>query len=154
MNMTTHTLPLVRSSLVVALAMACWSPLQSRSAEPTQEEMTMDDKMMDHCREMKDQKQRMQADIQAQNAELRQQVATMNNAAADQKVPLIAALLSTMVEQRIAMDARGAKMERDMMQHMMQHAEMGKDSVSGCPMMKGMADMGGRNPPAPQQPGN
>lgn len=50
-----------------------------------------------------------------------------------------------MVEQRITMDARKAKMEEEMMKHMMQHVmqymQMGKDSISQCPMMKGMKDM-------------
>jgi hypothetical protein len=43
-----------------------------------------------------------------------------------------------MEEQRIAMDARKAKMEDEMMKHMMEHMQMGKKSMSQCPMMKGM----------------
>ena len=39
------------------------------------------------------------------------------------------------------MDARKAKMEEAMMQHMMQHMQMGKESLSQCPMMKGMKTM-------------
>jgi hypothetical protein len=46
-----------------------------------------------------------------------------------------------MVEQRITMDARKAKMEEEMMKHMMQHMQMGKESMSQCPMMKGMKGM-------------
>jgi hypothetical protein len=30
-----------------------------------------------------------------------------------------------------------------MMKHMMQHMRMGKESMSQCPMMKSMTDMGG-----------
>ncbi len=39
------------------------------------------------------------------------------------------------------MDARKAQMEKAMMQHMMQHMQMGKESISQCPMMKSMKDM-------------
>jgi len=49
-----------------------------------------------------------------------------------------------MAEQRVAMDARKAKMDEEMMQHM----QMGKDSMSQCPMMKdmkGMKDMGDKS---------
>ena len=53
---------------------------------------------------------------------------------------LMAGVLTNMVEQRIAMDARKAQMEEAMMQHMMQHMQMGKESMSQCPTMKGMKD--------------
>jgi hypothetical protein len=56
---------------------------------------------------------------------------------------LMAGVLTHMVEQRIAMDARKAQMEEAMMKHMMQHMRMGKESMSQCPMMKSMTDMGG-----------
>jgi hypothetical protein len=59
------------------------------------------------------------------------------------KVGLIAAILTKMTEQRIAMDARKAKMQEEMMKHMMQHMQMGKESMSQCPMMKEMKDMKG-----------
>jgi len=38
------------------------------------------------------------------------------------------------------MDARKAKMEEEIMKHMMQHMQMGKKSLSQCPMMKGLKD--------------
>ena len=43
---------------------------------------------------------------------------------------LMGAVLNHSVEQRIAMDARKAKMEKKMMKHMMQHMQMGKESIS------------------------
>jgi hypothetical protein len=33
------------------------------------------------------------------------------------------------------------KMHEEMMLHMMQHMQKGKESMSQCPMMKGMMDM-------------
>jgi hypothetical protein len=90
---------------------------------------------------MKEQKQIMAEDMKAQDAELTNQIAKMNRAPKDKKVNLMAAVITQMVEQRITMDARKAKMEEEMMLHMMQHMQMGKESMSECPMMKDMKDM-------------
>ena len=99
--------------------------------------------MMDACKEMKEQKEKMKEDMKAQDAELTEQIAKMNSAPEDKKVGLMAAVITGMTEQRIAMDVRKAKMEDEMMKHMMQHMEMGKESMAQCPMMKGMKDMKG-----------
>jgi len=37
------------------------------------------------------------------------------------------------------MDVRRAKLEDGMMRHWMQHTQLGKDSMSQCPMCKGEA---------------
>jgi hypothetical protein len=139
----TNTNLVICSSLALALvlAVAIWSPVPVQSAEPADGKMMMDGKMMERCQAMKEQKQKMMADMKAQNAELTEQVAEMNSAPVDKKMSLMAAVITHMVEQRIAMDARMAKMQDEMMQHMMQHMQMGKDSMSQCPMMKGMKDM-------------
>ena len=136
MKKQTHTNLLIRSSLALALALAIWSPVQAQPAEGM-----MEGKMMERCQEMKEQKQKMMADMKAQDAELTEQLAKMNSAPEDKKMGLMAAVLTHMVEQRTAMHARKAKMEEEMMQHMMQHMQMGKESMSQCPMMKGMKDM-------------
>jgi hypothetical protein len=83
------------------------------------------------------QKQRLKEDMKAQDAQLTEQIADMNRAPADRKTYQMAAVVTHMMEQRIAMDARKAKME----EAMMQHRRMGKESMSQCPMMKGMKDM-------------
>jgi len=98
--------------------------------------------MMERCEEMKEQKQKMKEDIEAQNAQLTEQLAEMNRAPKNKKMDLMAAALTQMVEQRIAMDARKANMEEEMMEHMMQHMQMGKESMSKCPMMTRMKEMG------------
>ncbi len=97
-------------------------------------------KMMKDCQEMKEQKEKMKKDMKAQDAKLTEQLAAMNRAPKDKKVDLMAAFLTNMVEQRIAMDARKAQMEDEMMKHMMQHMQMGKESMAQCPMMKDMED--------------
>jgi len=97
--------------------------------------------MMERCQEMMQQRQKMMEDMKAQDAELTEQVATMNRAPENQKLGLMAAVLTRMVEQRTAMNAQMEKMQARMMQHMMEHMQMGKESMAQCPMMKGMNDM-------------
>ena len=127
--------------------------LPAQSSEPSEVKSLAEPKMMERCKEMMEQKQKMMEDMKAQDAQLTQQLSEMNGAPEDKKTDLMAALLTQMVEKRIAMDARKAKMEEEMMQHMMQHMQMGKGSMSQCPMMKGMEGMkgmdgktGGRSP--------
>ena len=141
MKKQTNTNLVIRSSLALALALAIGSPVQAQSAEPAEGKSMTEAKMMERCQEMKKQKQKMEEDMKAQDAELTEQLAKMNSAPEDKKMSLMAAVLTHMVEQRITMDARKAKMEEEMMQHMMQHMQMGKESMSQCPMMKGMKDM-------------
>ena len=130
------------SSFAFALALAIWSPIQSQAAEPA-DGKTMDGKMMECCKEMKEQKQKMMADMKAQDAELTEEVAKMNSAPEDKQMSLMAAVITRMVEQRTAMHARMAKMQEEMMKHMMQHMQMGKKSMAQCPMMKEMKGMKG-----------
>ncbi len=139
-NHTTTNL-VICSSLALALALVIWSPVQVRSAEPAERKNVTEAKMMERCQAMKEQKQKMMAEMKTQDAELTAQVAKMNSAPEDKKLDLIAAVVTRMVEQRTAMNVRMAKMQEEMMQHMMQHMQMGKESMSQCPMMKGMKDM-------------
>jgi len=141
MNNQTKTNLVIRSSLALALTLAIWSPVQARSAEPAEGKNMTEAKMMERCEEMKEQKQKMMEAMKAQDAELTEQLTKMNSAPEDKKMSLMAAVITHMVEQRITMDARKAKMEEEMMKHMMQHMQMGKESISQCPMMKGMKDM-------------
>lgn len=128
---------LARSSLALTMAFAVLTPILSQSAEPA-DDKKMDSQMMEHCEKMKEQKKQLKADMKAQDADLTAHAAKMNSAPADKKVEEVAALLTHMLEVRIAMDVRKAKMEEEMMEHMMKHMEMGNDSMSKCPMMKGM----------------
>jgi len=136
----------IRSSIALALALAIWSPspVQAQAVTSVEEKkkmMMMEGKMMARCQEMKEQKQIMKEAMKAQDAELTEQIAKMNRAPEDKKLGLMADVITRMVEQRISMDARKAKMEEEMMKHMMQHMQTGKESMSQCPMMKGMKGM-------------
>ena len=98
-------------------------------------------KMAERCEAMKQHKQKMSEDIKAQNGQLTGEVNRMNRTPSDQKVGLMASVLTHIVEQRVSMDARKAAMEDEMMQHMMQHMQMGKEAMAQCPMMSGMKGM-------------
>jgi len=109
--------------------------------EPSKGENMTEAKMMQRCQELMEQKQKMKEDMKAQDAQLTEQLTQMNRAPGDKKMGLMAAVLTRMVEQRITMDARKAKMDDEMMQHMMQHMQMGEESMPQCPMMQGMKGM-------------
>ena len=132
---------MIHAGIYLAIALAICSPSQLISAETVDGKTTADNKMMAHCEEMKAQKQKIKDDAKAQDTDLTEQIAKMNSAPEDKKVALMAAIITHMTDQRIAMDARKEKMEEDMMKHMMKHMQMDKDSMSKCPMMKGMKDM-------------
>lgn len=142
MKRQTSTSLILRSSLVLALALTLGAPLQAQSAQHMAGKNTPDGKMMGQCQEMMEQKQKMMEEIKAQDAELAAQVAKMNSAPQGEKLDLVAAVVTDLAEQRIAMDARKAKMQEKMMQHMMQHMQMGKESMAQCPMMQGMGMQG------------
>ena len=141
-NQTNRNL-VIRSSLALALALAIWLPVQARSAEPAEGKTMTEAKMTERCQEMKEQKQKMKEDAKAQDAQLTEELANMNRAPEDKKMGLMAAVVTHMAEQRIAMDARKAEMEEKMMKHMMQHMQIGKESMSQCPMMQDMGEKSG-----------
>ena len=101
----------------------------------------MDDKMMERCQVMMDQKQKMMTEMKAQDADLTAEVAKMNNAPDKKKLKLLAAIVTHMVENRTFMNAKIEKMQEGMMMHMMQNMQMGQDSMSNCPMMMSLKNM-------------
>ena len=90
------------------------------------------------CEEMKAEKAKLAAEQSVQDAELNAMIAAMNSAPDDRKVGQMANVITKMVAQRMAMDARKAKMEEDMMKHMMAHVSQGPKSAAKCSMMKDM----------------
>jgi hypothetical protein len=141
MNSHTKKNLLIGSGLTLFLALVVWFPSQTRSGEPEKVKSTTDATMMESCQQIMKQKQKMMAAMQAEDTELSAQVTKMNDAPENRKMDLMAAVLTQVVEQRVARDERKAKMQEKMMQHMMQHMQMGKKSMSQCPMMKGMKRM-------------
>ena len=142
MNKQSVTKFAFRTGLTLFLSLFFLSPVHAQSDMPAPGKMMMKEgKMKENCQEMMAKKEQMMAEMKAQNAELTAQVARMNNAPANEKPTLMAALITQLVEQRVSRDAQKAKMEEEMMKHMMKHMQMGKDSMGQCPMMKSMGDM-------------
>jgi hypothetical protein len=138
------TITLSRSCLVLAMTLAIWIPVPGHSQEAAGGEKMTDSKMMEQCKEMKEQKAKMNADIKAEDTSLMGDIAAMNSAPQEKKSELMAAILTKMAGQRTATDERRARMEEEMMNHMMQHMHMGKESMVQCPMMKGMKGVTGK----------
>jgi len=86
----------------------------------------------------------MHEKVATEDTQLAAQVAAMNSASADQKAGLVAAVVSTLVEQRTQRNALAAKAESSLMSHMTEHMAKGGDSMMACPMMTDSA-MGGKN---------
>lgn len=127
--------------MAIPAVLTDWPPVHAQVADPAVEKSAMNEEMMRGCEEMKEQKQKMKEDIKAQDTVLSEDLAKMNAAPEDQKLNMMAAAFTRMVEEHRAMDVRKATMEEAMMSHMMQHMQMGMDSTPKCPMMKGMEDM-------------
>lgn len=126
------------NGLTLALALAMWAPGQAFAAEAADGNGMTDAQMMKSCHDMQAQKQKLNQDVKVQDAALADQCAKMNSAPENQKAGMLIILVTNMVEQKCAMDARRGDMEDAMMKHTMQHMQMGKESMQGCPMMKGM----------------
>ena len=65
-------------SLALVLALAIWIPAHAQS--PTPAAKMTEATMMEHCQEMKEQKQKLKDDGDAQNAQITAQLSEMNSA--------------------------------------------------------------------------
>ncbi|MBI2424237.1 MAG: hypothetical protein HYV27_15505 [Candidatus Hydrogenedentes bacterium] len=141
-SLASRSILAVTFALVLALALVIWSPVQAQDAEPAEQKVVekakKDDKKMNHCQSMMQQKQKAAQEAKAQDVELAKQLAKMNSAPEGKKMELMAAVITLMVEQRAATDAREAKLGDAMMGHMMEHMPMDTEGGAQCPMMKGM----------------
>ena len=84
----------IRSSLALGFALTVWAPVYAQSPQPAAGKAMTEANMMEHCQEMKDQKQKMKEDMKAQDAQLTEQLADMNRAPKDKKVGLMASALT------------------------------------------------------------
>lgn len=141
MTHLTHLKFFAYPALALALVVGAWASSQTPSTRPADTKPAADGQMAEQCQALKEQKAKMIASMKADDVELTAQVAKMNSAPADKKLDLVASVVARMVEQRAAMTPRMEKLDADMMKHMMQHMQMGKESMSQCPMMKDMKDM-------------
>lgn len=137
MNSKTNNKVLIGTSLALALALAVWSPAQAGSDDTGDGAALTESQMAEHCNAMKAAKLKLREDVKSQDAQLSEQVAKMNLAPVDQKLGLMAALLTTIVDQKIAMDVRRAAGDDGMMHHMARHMQSGKSSMPCCSATKG-----------------
>ena len=93
------------------------------------------------CQAMMAERDKMMTEMKAADQRLDDLVAKMNATSGAEKTDATAAVVNEMVTQRRAMQSGMAKMQQDMMGHMMEHMQAGKDSMASCPMMKQMGDM-------------
>ncbi len=135
---------LTRSGLAVALAMtlAAGSSAFAQSTAPAKSTTAAKDSMMtsgtmaERHQAMQAQREKMMAEHKTQDTELQAQLAKIKSAPQAQKLDLLTAVVTRMVEQRTAMHAHMDKMMNQMMATM----PMEPGSMSSHPMMKGMDD--------------
>lgn len=104
----------IRSSLALILAVAIWPPALVRSAEPEVGMMT-ETNMMPRAGAMKEQRQKMMAELKAQDEKLNTQIKEMNRAPADKKLDLMAVIVTLMADQRTARNAHMGMIQPAMM---------------------------------------
>ena len=93
------------------------------------------------CQAMMAEHEKMMADMTAGDHRLDALIATMNTASGSDKAVATAAVVTEMATAGRTMRDAKAKMDQDMMGHMMEHMQAGKDSMASCPMMKPMGNM-------------
>jgi hypothetical protein len=136
MKIQTYTNQLLGSGLALVLILAVCSPAQAQSSLPTQGEDMMGGSMMQNGKSMQEQRRAMLADMKTQDAQLTEQITAMNSAPEDKKLDLMTAVVTQMVAQRTAMNARMVKMQEGMMMN----RPMGIDSMSQHSMMQGIKE--------------
>jgi hypothetical protein len=92
------------------------------------------------CQAMMAEHEKMMTDMKAADQRLDDLVVKMNAASGMEKTAATASVVTEMVAQRRTMRDGMMKMQQDMMVHMMEHMQAGKDSMAMCPMMKHMGD--------------
>ena len=93
------------------------------------------------CQAMMAEHEKMMADMKAADQRLDGLVATMNAASGAEKTAATATVVTEMVTQERTRRDGMMKMQHDMMSHMMEHMQAGKESMASCPMMKQMGSM-------------
>ena len=93
------------------------------------------------CQAMMAEHEKMMADMKAADQRLDGLVATMNTASGAEKMAATATVVTEKVTQDRTMRDGMMKMQHDMMGHMMEHMQAGKESMASCPMMKQMGSM-------------
>ena len=143
---------LVRAGILLAIALG--SPLQAQPGPGAKGKM-MDGKMMDGKgmeSQMMERRQKMMADVKAQDETLKDLVAKMNSAPDDKKLALVTSVVTLLVEQRVAMNERRSSMMDEMFNHMMWHTRAGMESDLKCPFYDEWKSSDGKDNPSTPSP--
>ncbi len=127
---------ILRSVFALAMAATVLSPLLAQPAAPASGSMMTAGTMAERHQAMQSQREKMMAEMKAQDTELKTQLARVKSAPDAQKVDLLIAVVGRMLEQRAAMHMR----MDEMMNRMMGDMPMEHGSMSSRPMKKGMKD--------------
>ena len=157
MKNQSHSNLITRPCLVLALAVGLCAPLLAQSNMPMKNRSMMDGKtavqnpadgsnrgpmmdgkMTEAQQTMMQHHQAMMAEMKTQDAEIATQVAAMNSAPADKKLNMLADIVTRMVAQRKAMNARMGMMQSEMMKCSMQDMSRSASPASKSPAMNGM----------------
>jgi len=118
---------------------------QAFTVELTADNAICESTKVQSCQEIQQQKKTMNDDINLQNKVLSEQITTMNLAPKDQKMELMAGVITNLLRQRMVVDARRAQMEEKMMAHLMAHLSphLSSDNraMIHCPMMTDKIDI-------------
>jgi hypothetical protein len=93
------------------------------------------------CQAMLVDQEQMLTEMKIADERLDALVSKMNGASGTDKADATAAVVTEMVTQRRTMRDGAMKMQHEMMTHMTEHMQAGKDSMAMCPMMKQMKPM-------------
>ena len=93
------------------------------------------------CEAMMADQEEMMTEMNGADQRLDGLVGKMNAASGMEKVDATAAVVNEMVAQRRTVRDGMMTMQHEMMAHMMEHMQAGKDSMAMCPMMKAMGGM-------------
>jgi len=111
--------PLARTCLAMAMSLAFCAPVP---AQDSQKDMSVASKMdhskMHHHKMMMDTCKGMMEEMKAQDTDLAARIARMNAAPRDEKLDMVAAIVTRMLDQRVAMNGKMGHMHLEMMKHM------------------------------------
>jgi len=128
-------------AMILLLVLSVRSPADAQSAGVAAKGSAAHGTMARDCEEFMGQRRQLIDDMKAQDAELAARLAAMNDAPEESKLSLMAAMLTHMLEEQVALNVRRAAMEEKLMAHMIQHMQMERDSITACPIMMGTKEV-------------
>lgn len=114
-----NKIPFARTSLAMAMSLAFCAPVPAQDSPKSMPGATkMDHSKMHHSKMMMDQCKGMMEEMKAQDTELKAQIAKMNAAPKDEKLDMLAAIVTRMFDQRVAMNEKMGHMHMEMAKQM------------------------------------